>query len=81
MADFGRDFDSSDEEDEFFMNLDAQGRRAKNFRARVDHFNVWNDDGFFVRFRLTKPTVLYLLEETEPHLETATDRCVPFPIS
>jgi hypothetical protein len=76
MADLEND--SSDSDDEFFMNLAARGRRVKDVRPRIDNFNVWNDDQFFVRFRLTKPTVLHLLELVEPSLETATDRLVSF---
>jgi hypothetical protein len=74
MADFGRDIANSDSDDERFMNLAAQGRRPKNVRPRIENFNVWNDDEFFVRFRLTKATVLHLLQQIEHNLETATDR-------
>jgi hypothetical protein len=79
MADF--EHDSSDSEDEFFMNLAARGRRVKDVRPRIDNFNVWNDDQFFVRFRLTKLTVLHLLDLVEPSLETATDRLVSISLS
>jgi hypothetical protein len=56
------------------MNLAARGRCVKDVRPRIDNINVWNDDQFFVQFRLIKPTVLHLLPLVEPSLEMVTGR-------
>lgn len=75
MADYLLDFDS-DEEDELFALLGARGRLAKIIRPRVNHFDMWTDAEFFMRFRLTKPTVLLLLDQIVHQLEHQTDRLV-----
>jgi hypothetical protein len=73
MADYE---DDSDADDEMFFHLAARGRIARNFRQRPDNLNIWSDEEFFMRFRLTKPTVLSVLEMVEHELEYETDRYV-----
>lgn len=72
MSDF--EFDNSDSDDEMLMFVAAQGRAAKNIRPRPNNFEIWTEDEFFMRFRLTRPTVLQLLVEIEHDLESPTDR-------
>lgn len=67
-------FDDDDSDDEMFMHIAARGRMARNFRQRPDHLNLWTDEEFFMRFRLTKVTVLSVLELVEHELEYETDR-------
>jgi hypothetical protein len=43
-------------------------------KPRIQHFDVLDDVEFFVRFRLSKPTVLGLLVRIENRLEHKTDR-------
>lgn len=66
---------SSDEssEDEMLFQIAIRARRVKNIRPRADHFNLWNEEEFFMRFGLTKLTVLHLLQEVKHRLETPTD--------
>lgn len=71
---FDSDFDDSDSDDEMMMHIAARGRVAKNVRPRVNHFEIWTEDEFFMRFRLTRPTVLHILDQIENELETPTDR-------
>nr|CAD7207158.1 unnamed protein product [Timema douglasi] len=65
---------SDDSGDEFLMNVALRGRNAKIYRPREDHYAKWTDKEFFVRFRLTKETVLELLDLIREDLETSTDR-------
>lgn len=50
-------------EDDFvnMAELVAFPRRAKVFRKRPDHFQVWRDEEFLNRFRLKKDTVKFIL--------------------
>nr|CAD7201146.1 unnamed protein product [Timema douglasi] len=64
---------SDDSGDEFLMNVALRGRNAKIYRPREDHYAKWTDKEFFVRFRLTKETVLELLDLIREDLETSTD--------
>jgi hypothetical protein len=66
--------DESDADDEMFYNIAVRGRIARNFRQRPDNLNLWNDQEFFMRFRLTKLSVLRVLELVEHELEYETDR-------
>jgi hypothetical protein len=72
MADYH--ISDSDSDDEFLMFVAQHGRNARKFRERPDHLTLWNNREFFIRFRLSKPTVLMLLELVEDDLETITDR-------
>jgi hypothetical protein len=72
MADYH--MSDSDSDDEFLMFVAQHGRNARKFRERPDHLTLWNNREFFIRFRLSKPTVLMLLELVEDDLETITDR-------
>lgn len=66
--------EESDEDDQIMANLAAQGRAARVFRARPNHFERLSDEEFFVRFRLTKPTVLDLFGRIEEAITSPTDR-------
>lgn len=69
--------DNSDSDDEFLMNIAIfRTRRVKNVQERIDHFNKWNDDEFFSRFRLSKRAVQFLLEHIEEQLQSWTERYV-----
>ncbi|XP_063911960.1 putative nuclease HARBI1 [Zophobas morio] len=65
--------DWSDDEDivEF---INHERRPYKVSDQRPDHFEKWDDTDFVVRFRLTKNTVLSILELVDNRLETPTDR-------
>jgi len=47
--------------------------RDYNLRERIDHFNKWNDEEFFNRFRLSKQTVTVLLAQIEANLRNRTE--------
>lgn len=49
-------------------------RRPYRVRPRVDHFTILDENDFFMRFRLTKQTVLHILDLIEREIETPTDR-------
>lgn len=68
------EFEDSDSEDEFLMFVALRARKPKNIRPRIDNYNFWDADEFFMRFRLTKPTVLQILDLIEPQLEHPKDR-------
>lgn len=42
-------------------------------RPRTDHFTKWNDDEFYNRFRMSKPTVALILEQIERDLQNRTE--------
>lgn len=54
--------DSSDDEDLFV-------RRPRWIRVREECFDTLDDKDFVTRFRLTKPTVLSVLESIEDKIE------------
>lgn len=45
-----------------------------HLRERIDHFNYWDDVEFFNRFRLSKQSVLVVLNEIEGQIANPTDR-------
>jgi len=49
-------------------------RQAKTIRDRPDHFQVWRDNEFLQRFRLTKTTVKFILDVIETKIASPTDR-------
>ena len=66
-------------EDEMFIDDDHEildiinfGFPRRNYE-RVDHFNEMDNLSFFRRFRLTKPSVLQILELIEEELEYDND--------
>lgn len=70
--------DDWDEEygDEEFDELAIQvlfPRRAKVFRARKNHFLELRDDEFFDRFRLSKPTVQYIVDKIRDKIACITN--------
>jgi len=44
------------------------------FRNRMEDLEMWDDDEFFMRFRLKKTTVIELLSKIEFHLKSKTNR-------
>jgi len=59
-------FESSDEEDNI--------RRPRWIRERADHFRDLDNKDFVTRFRLSKLSALYVLEQIENQLEFPSDR-------
>ncbi|XP_068082607.1 putative nuclease HARBI1 [Anabrus simplex] len=49
-------------------------RPLRRIRERPDHFCIWTDAEFFCRFRLKKPTVIYLLGLIEDELRNVSAR-------
>ncbi|XP_045763464.1 putative nuclease HARBI1 [Maniola jurtina] len=60
-------FDDSDTDEEYIV------RRPRWIREREQHFDTLDDKDFVTRFRLTKPTVLSVLESIEDKLEFPTN--------
>lgn len=71
----GEDSDSSDFENEitaFNMCL----RKDKTYQPRVNYFNIYDEEEFVKRFRLTKSTVGKVLNEIVDQLKTSTNTYV-----
>lgn len=51
-------------------------RRPYTIRCRIDHFNKWDDYDFKVRFRLSKETVIEVLNIIKHSISSNSDRCV-----
>lgn len=49
-------------------------RRGYVVRERRDHFNHWNEDEFFHRFRFSKTTAREIVNLVRPQLLRATER-------
>ncbi|KAK5650446.1 hypothetical protein RI129_001475 [Pyrocoelia pectoralis] len=64
------DSSSSSSEDEQAIVL----RRQKIYRPRTQYLTEYDDVEFFDRFRLTKPTVLALLQQIVAELDSPTNR-------
>eukprot|EP00102_Acyrthosiphon_pisum_P019200 XP_016656410.1 PREDICTED: putative nuclease HARBI1 isoform X2 [Acyrthosiphon pisum] len=62
-----------DDDEEFGVYLNYQ-RRPYTVRTRVDHFNTWDEHDFKTRFRLSKETVLMILDLIGPSISSNTDR-------
>lgn len=67
---------------DFIDNLDSVDaifnvnhiRRPKIYRARPNYFEKFEDLDFFRRYRLSKSTVLFILEKIEHKLEYPDNR-------
>lgn len=67
-------FEGLSDDDEYFYNFVEYQRRPQIVRQRFNPFEEYDDKDFFIRFRLSKATVLYILELIEGALEHPTDR-------
>ncbi|CAH1971959.1 unnamed protein product [Acanthoscelides obtectus] len=63
-----------DDDDAEIVEFLEYERRPYIVREREDFFHSLDDIDFFVRFRLKKITVLYILSLIEEELESVTDR-------
>lgn len=63
----------TDDEDDLINFVEAP-RRDRQFRDRPDHFNLWNDQEFVTRFRISKRSVENLLEQIGHFLERPTNQ-------
>lgn len=72
---------------DFFENLEAIETvelisnprlftRPRIYRERPDYFTKYDEKDFFIRYRLSKDSVLFLLEQIEQHLEYPDNRYV-----
>lgn len=62
------------DEDEDIVEFIEEQRRPYIVHERYDAFNELDDVDFVRRFRLSKNTVLFILEQIEEAIETPTDR-------
>lgn len=62
------------DEDEDIVEFIEEQRRPYIVNERYDAFNELDDVDFVRRFRLSKNTVLFILEQIEEAIETPTDR-------
>lgn len=65
---------SSDDDIEIIEYIEHVIERQRAIVIRPEHYYIWNDKEFVMRFRLQKGTVLMLLQQIEATLETPTDR-------
>lgn len=65
----------SDDDEEILLYV-VRPRKPKVFKTRRDYFTELDDEQFFCRFRLTKTTVLVLLNCIENKIKSATERYV-----
>ncbi|KAB0804604.1 hypothetical protein PPYR_01574 [Photinus pyralis] len=65
---------NSDSDDEMLEGFLQKTRARKRFRQLITLFDEYNDDEFFMRFRLTKPTVAALHEQLVDQIKFQTNR-------
>lgn len=58
----------SDDDDDENIGFGIERRQYRMY-PRMHYMEMWNDDEFFKRFRLSKPTVAYVLTLIEPRLK------------
>lgn len=69
------DEDFTDDEDFIELALIvAFPRKKKTFIERPNHFTKWRDEQFFSRFRLSKHTVYFILEQIKENITSPTNR-------
>ena len=54
--------------------LKRREKRVHTFRERPNHFDVWNNDEFLKRFRLSKKSAKMVLDKIEPMLTYKVQR-------
>lgn len=59
-------FHHDDDAENYTFELE---RRQYRMHPRVSYMEIWNEDEFFKRFRLSKSTVAYILSLIEPQLQ------------
>lgn len=59
------DLENLTDDDDFMelIEIEAFPRAPRNFRLRENHFLKWNEEEFRQRFRLSKETVEFIIEE------------------
>lgn len=72
--DFNEIDDILEIEEAEIINIINPEYRQYIVRERPDHLNIWNDSEFFNRFRLSKETVLAILELIEEEIRHKTNR-------
>lgn len=63
----------TDDEDDLINFVEAP-RRDRQFRDRPDHLNLWNDEEFVTRFRISKRSVENLRQQIGHFLERRTNQ-------
>lgn len=59
-----REMNLTDDEDFLeLIELEVFSRRPRQLRQKPDHFNIWNEEEFRARFRLSKNTVSLVVDE------------------
>lgn len=62
------------EDDEDIINIVEAPRRPRVFRNRPNHMQIWTDDEFLYRVRLSKRTVQHLYDRIGHNLEHTTQQ-------
>lgn len=65
---------SSDDDEEVIHFMQRQQRRPRVIKERRNYFDELDDIEFSTRFRLSKQSVLQVLERIEHQLEFNTDK-------
>ncbi|KAB0805355.1 hypothetical protein PPYR_02325 [Photinus pyralis] len=65
---------TDDEDFVELINLIAHPRRPKVYRNRANHFEIWDDDEFRARFRLSKEVVQFIVNEVRDEITSLTNR-------
>lgn len=67
-------FEIIDDDDQEIVNFINYQRRVYTIRERVDHMNMWDDEDFRTRFRISKDVVLQVLGFINDQISSRTDR-------
>lgn len=67
-------FEIIDDDDQEIVNFINYQRRVYTIRVRVDHMNIWDDEDFRARFRISKDVVIQVLGFINDQISSRSDR-------
>lgn len=67
-------FEIIDDDDVEIINFLNYQRRVYTIRVRVDHMNIWDDEDFRARFRISKDEVIQVLGFINDQISSRSDR-------
>jgi len=67
-------FEIIDDDDQEIVNFLNYQRRVYTIRPRVDHMNIWDDEDFRARFRISKDVVIQVLGFINDQISSRSDR-------
>lgn len=74
MSVYEEDYITDDDDVMELAVIVAFPRKKKMFLERPNHFTKWRGEQFFNRFRLSQPTVYFILNHIKERISSPTNR-------